>query len=64
MQRKWNRVYFVSGIDTGVGKTMVTGLMARGLAMAGHDVITVKMVQTGNVGFSEDLGTHRKSAET
>lgn len=60
MQRKRNRVYFVSGIDTGVGKTMVTGLMARGLARAGHDVITVKMVQTGNVGFSEDLGTHRK----
>jgi dethiobiotin synthetase len=53
------RVYFVSGIDTGIGKTMVTGLMARSLAAAGRDVITVKMVQTGNDGFSEDLALHR-----
>ena len=53
------RTYFVSGIDTGVGKTMVTGLMARCLAAAGRDVITVKMVQTGNDGFSEDLALHR-----
>ena len=60
MQKRESRVYFVSGIDTGVGKTMVTGLMARGLAAAGHGVITVKMVQTGNVGFSEDLELHRR----
>ena len=60
MQKTENRVYFVSGIDTGVGKTMVTGLMARSLAAAGRDVITVKMVQTGNVGFSEDLELHRR----
>lgn len=54
------RVYFVSGIDTGIGKTAVTGLMARSLAVAGHDVITVKMVQTGNDGFSEDIDAHRQ----
>ncbi len=53
------KVYFVSGIDTGIGKTRVTGLMARSLAQAGHDVITVKMVQTGNDGFSEDIDAHR-----
>lgn len=53
------RVYFVSGIDTGIGKTMATGLMARRLVMSGRDVITVKMVQTGNVGQSEDLAMHR-----
>ncbi len=53
------RVYFVSGIDTGIGKTMVAGIMARSLAAAGRDAITVKMVQTGNVGFSEDLEMHR-----
>ena len=51
--------YFVSGIDTGIGKTMVTGLMARRLAESGRDVITVKMVQTGNDGLSEDLEAHR-----
>ena len=53
------RVYFVSGIDTGIGKTMATGLMARSLAAAGRDVITVKLVQTGNIGFSEDIDAHR-----
>ena len=37
------RVYFISGIDTGVGKTVMTGLMARWLRAAGRDVITVKM---------------------
>ena len=57
------RIYFISGIDTGVGKTVVTGLMARWLRATGHDVITVKMVQTGNTGFSEDLDAHRALAE-
>ena len=52
-------IYFVSGIDTGVGKTMATGLMARALAARGRDVVTVKMVQTGCDGFSEDLDAHR-----
>ena len=53
------KVFFVSGIDTGIGKTMATGLMARSLASAGRDVITVKLVQTGNDGFSEDIDAHR-----
>lgn len=53
------KVFFVSGIDTGIGKTMATGLMARSLAAAGRDVITVKLVQTGNDGFSEDIAVHR-----
>jgi len=53
-------VYFVSGIDTGIGKTVVTGLMARRLLASGIDVITVKMVQTGCDGFSEDLFEHRR----
>ena len=51
--------YFISGIDTGIGKTAVTGLMARWLSAAGRDAITVKMVQTGNDGFSEDILAHR-----
>ncbi len=57
------RVYFVSGIDTGIGKTIATGLIARSLMRRGHDVITVKMVQTGNDGFSEDLDLHRKMCD-
>ena len=55
----FHKIYFVSGIDTGIGKTMATGLMARCLSAAGHDVVTVKMVQTGNDGFSEDVELHR-----
>lgn len=55
-----SKVYFVSGIDTGVGKTVATGLMARWLAANGHDVTTVKLVQTGNTGFSEDIAEHRR----
>lgn len=59
MKEKMGKVYFVSGIDTGVGKTAATGLMARWLLSKGIDAITVKMVQTGNDGFSEDLELHR-----
>lgn len=55
-------VLFVSGIDTGVGKTVATGLMARFLRLRGVSHATVKMVQTGNVGFSEDLDAHRALA--
>ncbi len=53
------KTYLISGIDTGIGKTVATGLMAKSLAARGIDVITMKMVQTGNDGFSEDLEAHR-----
>ena len=52
-------IYFVSGIDTGVGKTVATGVMARWLLNKGFSVATVKLVQTGCRGFSEDLDMHR-----
>jgi dethiobiotin synthetase len=52
--------YFVSGIDTDVGKTVVTGLLARGAASLGARVITQKLVQTGCVGLSEDVARHRE----
>ena len=51
--------YLVAGIDTGIGKTVTTGLIARALRARGTDAITVKMVQTGNDGFSEDIDAHR-----
>jgi len=54
---------FVSGIDTNVGKTIATGLMARYLVRLNYKVITVKPVQTGNDGFSEDLRKHRELME-
>ena len=53
-------VIFISGIGTGVGKSIVTGILARDAREKGIDAITVKMVQTGCVGFSEDLQMHRK----
>ena len=54
-------IFFVSGIDTGIGKTFATAMMAVYLQRKGAKVITVKMVQTGNVGFSEDRDLHRKA---
>ncbi len=53
------QTYFISGIDTGIGKTVVTGLMARSLRSRGVDALTVKLVQTGNDGYSEDIDAHR-----
>ena len=47
-------VYFVSGIDTDAGKSVVTGLLARSLRKRGVNVITQKFIQTGWVGISED----------
>lgn len=52
-------VYFVSGIDTGIGKTYATGYLAKLWREQGQQVITQKLVQTGNVGFSEDIQQHR-----
>ena len=54
------KVFFVTGIDTDVGKSYVTGLVARYLKKRGDNVITQKLVQTGCEQFSEDIETHRK----
>lgn len=53
-------VYCISGIDTDCGKSVVTGLIARFLLEKGENVITQKAIQTGCVGISEDILTHRK----
>ena len=39
-------VLFISGIDTNVGKTVATGMIAKALAKAGKKVITQKMIQS------------------
>ncbi len=39
--------YFVTGTDTGIGKTYVTAVLARALREAGETVTVVKAVQTG-----------------
>lgn len=53
-------IFCVSGIDTDCGKSIVTGLIARFLLEKGENVITQKAIQTGCVGISEDILTHRK----
>ena len=52
-------VLFISGIDTDIGKTIATGLLAKALYQKGHKVITQKLVQTGCRDIAEDLITHR-----
>lgn len=59
MNTKGN-VYFISGIDTSVGKTAATGAIAKALAQAGKRVITQKMIQTGCEQVSEDIEEHRR----
>jgi dethiobiotin synthetase len=52
-------IYFITGIDTDAGKTIITGAMGRYLLDKGVNVITQKLAQTGCVGISEDILTHR-----
>ncbi|MGL1931871.1 MAG: dethiobiotin synthase [Desulfotalea sp.] len=51
---------FITGIDTDIGKTICTGILARYLLSIGEKVITYKPVQTGCEGLSEDIITHRE----
>jgi len=53
-------IIVISGIDTGIGKTVATGLLARWIKDSGSSVITMKMVQTGSSRMSEDILEHRK----
>lgn len=53
-------VYFISGIDTDAGKSIVTGVIARTLLLKGIRVVTQKFIQTGCVGISEDILKHRE----
>lgn len=53
-------VYFVSGIDTDAGKSYATGFLAHELNAKGKPTITQKFIQTGNIGYSEDIDLHRR----
>lgn len=53
-------VYFISGIDTGIGKTYTTGYLAKLWSAQGRKTITQKLVQTGNTDISEDIEQHRQ----
>ncbi len=53
-------IIFVSGTDTDAGKSYATGWLAAQIAREGDTVATMKFVQTGNVGRSEDIEIHRR----
>lgn len=61
-------VLFVSGIDTDIGKTYATGMIAGALLQQGVSVITQKLVQTGvsvhpdtgEMAIADDILTHRQ----
>lgn len=55
-----NNIYFVSGIDTNIGKSYATGIIARKWNQKGIKTITQKLVQTGSTTTSEDIEIHRK----
>jgi dethiobiotin synthetase len=55
-----DNIYFISGIDTDCGKTYITGHLARHLKGKGLNVITQKLIQTGDSGVSEDIEEHRR----
>ena len=54
------KVIFIAGIDTDIGKTIATGWYANKLTAQGFSVITQKMIQTGCEGIAADIITHRK----
>lgn len=54
------KAIFITGTDTGTGKTVVSGLLARYILGRGESVITQKWVQTGSgrFGLPTDIKTH------
>ena len=57
-------VFFITGIDTNIGKTFATGMAARYLRRQGKKVITQKLTQTGQSNsISEDILEHRRLME-
>lgn len=55
-----DKVFFISGIDTNIGKSYATGFIAREWNRKGIRTITQKFIQTGNVSISEDIELHRR----
>ncbi|MFH1996460.1 MAG: dethiobiotin synthase [Candidatus Omnitrophota bacterium] len=50
---------FITGTDTGVGKTVITGLLGRYLTERGLRAVTQKWIQTGS-GACGDIDVHRR----
>lgn len=58
--------YFVTGIDTNIGKTYATAFLVNHFKerFPTQSVITQKLIQTGNTGISEDIKKHRQLTNT
>ncbi len=56
----WPEKLFITGIDTDAGKSYATGRLANLINSEGGNAITMKFVQTGNTGVSEDIEVHRR----
>lgn len=54
------KTYFISGIDTGIGKTIACGALAKLAQDNGKKVLTQKPIQTGCSGIAEDIVVHRQ----
>ncbi|MFH1776533.1 MAG: dethiobiotin synthase [Candidatus Omnitrophota bacterium] len=54
------KAVFVAGTDTGVGKTVVCGLLGRFFKERGVQVITQKWIQSGSRRFSPDIACQLK----
>ena len=55
------KALFVTGTDTAVGKSVVTGCLAKYLSLKGYSVITQKWIQTGcSLNFPSDIKLHLK----
>ncbi len=56
-----NKGLFITGTDTGVGKTVITGLLGKYLLVKGYNVITQKWIQTGcRDSLASDIKLHLK----
>lgn len=58
--------YFITGIDTDIGKTYATAFLVDYFKkqQPNQSIITQKLIQTGNVGISDDIKTHRHLTNT
>ncbi|MBB6276607.1 dethiobiotin synthase [Porphyromonas circumdentaria] len=56
-----NKVLFITGIDTGIGKTYATAFLIKTMQQRGMRIISQKPIQTGCTGRSEDLEVHDKT---
>lgn len=55
-----DKVIFVSGIDTNIGKTYATAFLLKTLKDSGYKAISQKFIQTGNIDRSEDIDKHNE----